>query len=148
MSMSNLEILQKLTLGTDDVETIPVEFPNGTTEEMKIRPLTDGEITKLRGLEQKPYKMKIKMNRNGEREAIERDANSDINLAMGEFTEYQTKAMYTAVAWSLSITEEVTPHDIETLPRGIPEVLFKHVIEISKLSDNDLTLIKQFRNKQ
>jgi hypothetical protein len=144
--MTNLDILQKLTLGIENVQTIEVELPTGK-EEMKIRPLTDGELTKLRGLEQRPYKMKIKINREGKREAVERN-NSDIDLGMGEFTEYQTKAMYTAVAWSLSIDETVEVSDIESLPKGIPELLFKEVIEISNLKDSDLTSIKQFRNNK
>lgn len=146
--MSNLKVLQKLTLGKEDTITIPVEFPSGT-EEITLRPLTDGELTKLQGLEKKPYNMKIKVNKNGERESVSREyqPNTDVDVGMGDFTKYQMKAMYTAIAWSLSIDETVTVEDIENLPPGVPDILFEKVIEISKLKDDDLTAIKQFRNK-
>lgn len=46
--MSNLEILQKLTLGTEATETITVN-----DEEIMIRPLTSGELSELQTIEKR-----------------------------------------------------------------------------------------------
>ena len=56
--------------------------------------------------------------------------------------------MYTAIAWSLSVEdEEIDPNLIRQLPVGIPEDLFEKIVEISNLSDKDLTIIKTFRKE-
>ena len=145
--MSNLELLQKLSLGVEDTETVKIELDDDTTEEFTIRPLTDGELTKLQALEKKPYSMKIKLNADGKKRSVEKVADTDLDLSMGDFTEYQAEAMYTAVAWSLSVDgETVHVEDVQGLPKGIPEALFTEVIRISKLTEDDLTSIKSFRN--
>lgn len=147
--MSNLELLEKLTLGVQKTETVMIEFDDGTSEEFVLRPLTDGELTNLQVLEKKSYSMKIKMNRNGEAEAVERqdDLNSqEMDVDMGDFTESQAKSMYTAIAWSLSVDGENVPvKAIKALPKGVPELLFNEVIRISKLTSKDLSAIKNFR---
>ena len=45
----------------------------------------------------------------------------------------------------LECSEDFTVDDIKCLPAGLPGVLFEQVINISKLSDDDLTIIKSFR---
>ena len=146
--MSNLELLQKLTLGIKDTETVKIELEDDTTHDFTIRPLTSGELTKLQSLEQKPYNMKIKLNAQGKKKSVEKVPDTGLDVSMGDFTEYQAKAMYTAIAWSLSVDDEkVKPEDVESLPNGIPELLFTEVIRISKLTEADLTSIKSFRNK-
>jgi hypothetical protein len=63
--------------------------------------------------------------------------------------EAQNEAMYNAIAWSLSVDgEDVHPDTIKVLPAGLPQILFEQVINISKLSDEDLTVIKQFRKNE
>ena len=146
--MSNLEMLQKLALGTKNTETVKITDDEGTDYDFTLRPLTDGELTSLQILEKKPYTMKIKVNRNGQPETVNRedDPESDMDVDMGDFTESQAKAMYTAIAWSLSIEGEKVPvQAIKDLGKGVPELLFNEVIRISKLTDKDLTAIKNFR---
>jgi hypothetical protein len=54
--------------------------------------------------------------------------------------------MYEAIALSLSVDgETVTSSDIKLLPAGLPNVLFEQVIHISKLSEEDLSIIKSFQ---
>ena len=138
--MNNLETLRKLTLGTDDTETVKINFEN-TDYEFEIRPLNDGELTKLQSIEKKPLVVKVGM-QNGKRTSVQSNIN-DVDINTGEFTEAQNEAMYTAIGWSLDVPVD----EIKSLPAGLPKVLFEQVIKISKLSDDDLTFIKSFRKE-
>lgn len=144
--MSNLEMLQKLSLGKNNTEKIIIETENGDKQEFIMRPLTDGELTKIQIIEKKPYNMKIKIGADGRKKSVEKPSTSDMDVGMGEFTESQAEAMYTAIAWSLSIDDEiVTVDDVKNTCVGIPELLFEQVIRISNLTEGDLTAIKSFR---
>ena len=139
--MTNIEMIQKLTLGTSNIETVKIDY-QGEETEFKLRPLTSGELSQLQVIEKKPFVVKVGM-QNGKRESTNVN---DININTGEFTEAQNEAMYHAIALSLSVEEEtITPEEIKTMPAGIPELLFEKVILVSKLSDDELTVIKQFR---
>lgn len=142
--MSNLEVLQKLSLGVNNTEKVIIESEDGSKDEFIMRPLTDGELTKLQTIEKKPYNMKIKLDGSGKKKSVSKP-NTDLDVGMGEFTESQAEAMYTAIAWSLSVGETVTPDDVKTLRVGFPQLLFDEVIRISKLTEGDLTAIKSFR---
>ena len=136
---NNFEMLQKLSSGTNHVEEIEV---NGV--KLNIRPLSDGELTKLQVIEKKPYTMNMKLNSKGKRG--ETKNTQDMDVGMGEFTSSQAKAMYTAVAWSLSIDDDkFTVDDVRNLDKGVPELIFKEVVRISKLNESDLSAIKNFR---
>ncbi len=141
--MSNLEMLQKLSLGTEDTETVIIDF-EGETGEFTLRPLTSGELSKLQSIEKKPLVVTVGM-RNGKRETVNSNIN-DVDINTGEFTEAQSEAMYQAIAWSLSTNDEIIiPDDVKAMKAGLPEILFEKVIEISQLSIDDLTAIKTFR---
>lgn len=141
--MNNLEAIRKLTLGADDTETVSITFEDETIE-LKMRPLTDGELTRLQGIEKKPLTVTIGM-KNGVRQSVH---TNDVDINTGEFTEAQNEAMYEAIALSLSIDgETVTSSDVKELKAGLPGVIFKEVIRISRLSDEDLTMVKSFREE-
>ena len=139
--MNNLEVLRKLSQGTQDVQTVKINYLDQDYT-FEMRPLTDGELTRLQGIEKKPLTVKVGM-QNGRRQTIQTNM-SDIDINTGEFTEAQNEAMYTAIALSLDVDVE----EIKTLPAGLPGVIFEQVINISKLSDDDLTIIKSFRKNQ
>ena len=143
--MSNLEMLQKLSLGTEDIETVIIDF-EGEKAEFKIRPLTSGELSKLQAVEKKPLVVTVGM-KNGKRETVKSNI-SDVDINTGEFTEAQSEAMYQAIALSLSVDGEIIEvDDIKAMRTGLPELLFEEVINVSKLSDTDLTAIKTFRDQ-
>lgn len=147
---SNLEMLQKLTLGKDAVETITIEFEDKTAD-FTIRPLTSGELTKLQAIEKKKLNVKVALE-NGKRTktTVSEDDTKvqDVNINTGEFTESQAEAMYKAIAWSLSVDDEIIlPEDVKKMMPGMPELIFEHVIRISKLSESDLTSVKSFLKK-
>lgn len=135
---NNLETLRKLTLGTEDTETVKINFED-TDYEFEMRPLNDGELTSLQSIEKKPLVVKVGM-QGGKRQTVQSNI-SDVDINTGEFTEAQNEAMYTAIGWSLDVPVE----EIKTLPAGLPSVIFEQVIRISKLSDDDLSIIKSFR---
>lgn len=144
--MNNFETLQKLTLGTDNITQVKINYED-TDYEFQMRPLTDGELTKIQSIEKKPLIVKVGM-QNGKRTSIQSNIN-DVDINTGEFTEAQAEAMYNAIALSLSVDgETVTADMIKTLPTGLPAILFEQVINISKLSDDDLTIIKSFRKDE
>lgn len=141
LPMNNLDIIRKLSLGTDDTETVTLNFEDETIE-LTMRPLTDGELTKLQTIEKKPLTVTVGM-QNGKRTSVH---TNDVDINTGEFTEAQNEAMYEAIALSLSVNgDTVTADDIRELKAGLPGVIFKEVIRISKLSQEDLTLVKSFQ---
>ena len=141
--MSNLEVIKKLTLGTENTETVKIEYENEDYT-FTMRPLTDGELTRLQTIEKKPLVVKVGM-QNGQRTSVQSNIN-DVDINTGEFTEAQAEAMYEAIALSLSVDgDTITASDIKELPAGLPSIIFQQVINISKLSDEDLTTIKSFR---
>ena len=140
--MSNLEIIDKLVLGTKAIETITIN-----DEEINIRPLSSGELSKLQVIEKKGFSMKVGLGAQGKRTNVQ-TSNTDVDINAGEFTKYQSEALYKAVAWGLSIDgETVTPEQVEQLPAGVPETIFKEIVRISNLSKDDLTIIKNFRKE-
>ena len=135
--MSNLELIEKLTLGKDQTQTCTIKVDD-EEQEIELRPLTSGELSKLQTIEKKGFVMKIGMNK-GKRTTVDTDTDMDINA--GEFTQYQNEALYKAVAWSMGIK----PEQVEDFLPGIPEQIFTEVVRISHLKDSDLTIIKNFR---
>lgn len=141
--MKNIETLRKITLGVDDTQEVEINFDDQELT-FTMRPLTDGELTQLQTIEKKPLVVKVGM-MGGKRQSVQ---SNDVDINTGEFTEAQAEAMYQAIAWSLSVDDEVvTIEDIKALPAGLPGVLFEQVMSISKLSDDDLTVIKSFREE-
>lgn len=137
---NNFEMLQKLSSGKNHIEEIKI---NGV--KLNIRPLSDGELTKLQVIEKKPYTMNMKLNSKGKRGETNTNT-QDMDVGMGEFTQSQSEAVYTAVAWSLSIDDDkFTVDDVRNLDKGVPELIFKEVVRISKLNESDLSAIKNFR---
>ena len=140
--MSNLEMLERLTKGVEATEMITVDG-----EEVEIRPLTSGELSKLQTIEKKGFVMKVGVGAKGKRTNVQTN-NTDVDINAGDFTQYQSEALYKAVAWGLSIgKEKVNPEQVEALPAGIPEQIFKEIVRISNIKDNDLTIIKNFRKE-
>ena len=139
-------MIQKLTLGTEDIQTVNITWEDEELE-FRLRPLTSGELSKLQVIEKKPLQIKVNM-RNGKREAVQSNMN-DVDINTGEFTEAQSEAMYKAVALSMSVDgEKVTTDEVRNMIVGLPELLFTEVINVSRLSDNDLTMVKQFRKNE
>ena len=138
--MTNQEMLEKLIQGTDKTETVEIEV-NGNKATFSIRPLTAGELTKLQVIEKQGFTVKVGM-QNGKRQTVESNL-SDIDVDVGEFNEAQAEAMYTAISLSFDLPVE----NIKNLPVGVPEVMFDKVIEISNLTETDLTSVKSFRQK-
>ena len=134
--MNNNEIIEKLTLGKERTETVKIN-----DIEIELRPLTSGELAKLQSLEKKGFVMKVAVSPNGKRQNV---TTNDVDINAGEFSQYQTEAMYKAIAWSMDIPEE----NVKDFEVGVPEQIFQEVIRISHISDEDLTSIKQFRKKE
>ena len=142
---SNLEMIQKLSLGKEDTEKVTLELEDGVKADFILRPLTSGEISKLKALEKKSVVVKIGMEA-GKRTSTTVDNNQDINVNTGKFTEDQAETMYRAIALSLSVDDEiVTAKDVKNMRVGLPELLFREVIRISQLTEDDLTAIKSFQ---
>ena len=139
--MTNAETLRKLTLGKEDTTEVIIEFEDEKYP-FSMRPLTSGELTKLQSIEKKPLIFKVGM-QNGQRTSIQ---SNDVDINTGEFAEAQSEAMYTAIALSLSVNgEKIKVEDVKGMKAGLPEIIFEKVVEISKLSSEDLTIIKSFQ---
>lgn len=133
-------MIQQLTLGTDKIETISIDGV-----EVRIRPLSAGELSTLQSIEKKGFTMKLGMNNRGKRTSVETQ-NTDMDINAGEFSQYQSEALFTAVAYGLSVDgEKVTVEDVKGFAAGVPEKIFNEIIRISTLTDKDLSIIKSFR---
>ena len=139
--MNNLETLQKLSLGAKQTQTVKITYENEDYT-FEMRPLTDGELTKIQTIEKKTLAVKVGM-RNGKRQTVQSNI-EDVDINAGEFTETQKEAIYHAIALSLDVDTE----EIKGLPAGLPDILFEQVINISKLSDDDLLTVKSFRKNE
>ena len=145
--MSNLDVLQSLTLGKDDVKTVTLEI-DGEDKEFKIRPLTDGELTELKALEKSPFDLKIKLGADGKRKQSKNDIlnGQEAGVDPAEFSKAQAETKYLAISYGLSVDDEIiSVDDVKVLPSGIPDILFEEIIKITGLDDSDLTTVKQFR---
>jgi hypothetical protein len=145
--VNNSEIIEKLSIGTDETETVKVK--NGKeTIEVELRPLSSGELSILQKMEKSPYNMQMKINRNGERVPVNREDviedDNTVDVSMGDITESKSKLVFTAVAWAM----DVSIAEVKTFHKGIPEQLFEHVIEMSNITEEDLDTIKQFRSNR
>lgn len=138
---NNQEMIQKLMLGTDNRETVEIEY-DGAKATFEIRPLSAGELTELQGLEKKGFNVKVGM-QGGQRKTVESNLN-DLDVNVGEFSEAQAEAMYKAISLSFDLPVD----DIKQLPVGLPEIMFDKVISISNLTDRDLTVVKTFRKEK
>ena len=144
--MSNKDMIQKLTLGVDDIQEVCIDW-EGEELVFKLRPLTSGELNKLQTIEKKGFVMKVGVGAKGKRQSVQTN-NTDVDINAGEFTQYQSEALYKAVAWGLSVNgENVKPEQVEALPAGLPEQIFVEIVRISNIKDNDLTIIKNFRKE-
>lgn len=144
--VNNSEIIEKLTLGTEEIQTVKVKHGKETTE-VELRPLSSGELSILQKMEKAPYSMQMKMNRNGENVPVNREESlieddNTMDLHMGEYVESKSKLMYTAVAWSMDISIAA----VKQFYKGVPEQLFEHVMDISNITEDDLDTLKQFRS--
>lgn len=141
--MSNLEVLEKLVAGTSAAKEVIVNFEDNDYP-FKLRPLTDGELTKLKKIENGSLTFKVKIDDNGKRKGKpETENQADINT--GEYQEGQVRAKYTAIAYSLSVDGETFPVEkVEDFPKGLPDIVFKEVIKISGLEAGDLAVLKNF----
>ena len=137
--MTNNDLLEKLTLGKHKKETVTINV-NGEEEEIELRPLTAGELSKLQTIEKQGFILKIGMNK-GKRTSVSQESDMDVNA--GEFTKYQNEALYKAVAWSMGLKVE----QVENFLPGLPEQIFNEVVRISNLNDKDLSIIKNFRQE-
>lgn len=145
--VNNLDLLRKLTLGTNEVKEVKLtvdeeEYP------FKIRPLSDGELTELKAIEQSAFEMKLKLGKNGKKIKSEEEILQDqeANIDTAEFTKAKSKTKYTAIAYALTVDEDavITVEDVAGLPSGVPDLLFKEIIDLSGLEDSNLTTVKQF----
>ena len=125
-------MISRLTKGIEATETITIEG-----EEITIRPLTSGELSELQTIEKKGFVMKVGVGAKGKRTSVE-TSNTDVDINAGDFTHYQSEALYKAVAYGLSVGGEKVK----------PEQIFNEIVRISNLTNNDLTIIKNFRKEQ
>lgn len=139
---NNNEVLEKLILGTSGSTEVTINYEDKDYN-FNLRPLTDWELTQLKKIEYNTLNFKVKIDDEGAKKGANDSQEADVNT--GEFTEKQALAKYTAIAWSLSDDEVTVPvESIEKLGKGLPNLLFEKVIEVSGLRPGDLTTVKNF----
>ena len=141
--MSNLETISQILQESSERTEVTINY-NGNEKKFKMKPLTDGELTKLKRIEYNSFKFKLTIDEEGNKKR-QKQSEQETEVDTGEFTENQKNAMYTAIAWSLSTPEEEVPVSaVENMPKGMPNLLYEKVIEVSGLREGDLTTVKNF----
>lgn len=138
--MDNNELMAKLMLGKDEIQYVDVEV-NGEMLNIPIRPLTDGELNKLKIIEQRKINFQTEVSSDGKSTPV-----NTAKINTGEFLEGQHEAKYSAIAWSMSCDGiTVSIEQVKCFPKGVPDKLFEKVIEISSLTKKDLTVVQSFQ---
>ena len=127
--MENKELLDKIIEGTQMEEQVTITF-NGEDFTFTLKPLTSGQLTTLQRLERKGLNINISS----------KGKASPIDINAGDLADNQAEAMFKGISFSL----EAPVEKVKLLPLEIVEALFKEIIRISKVSDNELILVKNF----
>lgn len=156
--IDNQSILEELISGEDAITKVEIQN-KGNIKEICMKPLTDGELSRLKSMEKDPVNVNINFKpgdtkRKGFREKLEKElkgsedeANQEgsAKINSGEMSESQDATKYFAIAMSMSIDDnDVDPEFIKKLDAGVPDLLFEKVIEISNLNEDSLDTVKQF----
>lgn len=138
--MTNADMIYKLMLGKDDFTEVIIVIEDEKIP-INLRPLTAGELAQLKRMEQKSIKFHTSVGVDGKS-----DVSNSADIETDKFLEGQDKAKFQAVAWSMSCDGvTVTPEQVKEMKKEIPNLLFKHVIEVSCLTEKDLTSVKLFQ---
>lgn len=130
------DLITKLMLGKDDITKVTID-----DNIINLRPLTAGELAKLKRIEQQDIKFNTQIGIDGENVPL-----NTANVDTGLFLENQNHAKFQAIAWSMSCNGlTVTVDAVEKFRKEIPDLLFKEIIKISKLTEKDLTSVKNFQ---
>lgn len=127
--MENKELLDKIIEGTQMEEQVTITF-NGEDFTFTLKPLTSGQLSTLQRLERKGLNINISS----------KGKASPIDINAGDLADNQAEAMFKGISFSL----EAPVEKVKLLPLEIVEALFKEIIRISKVSDNELILVKNF----
>ena len=127
--MENKELLDKIIEGTQMEEQVTITF-NGEAFTFTLKPLTSGQLSTLQRLERKGLNINISS----------KGKASPIDINAGDLADNQAEAMFKGISFSL----EAPVEKVKLLPLEIVEALFKEIIRISKVSDNELILVKNF----
>lgn len=129
--MENKELLDKIIEGTQMEEQVTITF-NGEDFTFTLKPLTSGQLSTLQRLERKGLNINISS----------KGKASPIDINAGDLADNQAEAMFKGISLSL----EAPVEKVKLLPLEIVEALFKEIIRISKVSDNELILVKNFQS--
>lgn len=129
--MENKELLDKIIEGTQMEEQVTITF-NGEDFTFTLKPLTSGQLSTLQRLERKGLNINISS----------KGKASPIDINAGDLADNQAEAMFKGISFSL----EAPVEKVKLLPLEIVEALFKEIIRISKVSDNELILVKNFQS--
>ena len=110
-------------------EQVTITF-NGEDFTFTLKPLTSGQLSTLQRLERKGLNINISS----------KGKASPIDINAGDLADNQAEAMFKGISFSL----EAPVEKVKLLPLEIVEALFKEIIRISKVSDNELILVKNF----
>lgn len=129
--MENKELLDKIIEGTQMEEQVTITF-NGEDFTFTLKPLTSGQLSTLQRLERKGLNINISS----------KGKASPIDINAGDLADNQAEAMFKGISFSL----EAPVEKVKLLPLEIVEALFKEIIRISKVSENELILVKNFQS--
>lgn len=126
----NNQILDKIIEGSQATEEVEINY-NNEPYTFTLHPLTAKQLSKIQNLERKG--MTIQITANGQAKPFKINA--------GSLAENQMEAMINGISMSLDASLD----KVKRLPPELIETLFKEVVRVSNVSEQDLVLIRNFQ---
>ena len=128
--MENKDLIEQIIQGTQTEEQVTIKY-DGADYTFTLKPLTTGQLSKLKKIEQSG--LKVRMDKKGQTEIVPINA--------GEMAEAQEEAKYEGISFSVDAPVE----KVKQLPQSVVDDLFKEIIRISELTDKDLVVVRNFQ---
>ena len=137
--MDNEAILSEIISGTNTVEKVEFE---GLSKPLTLRVLNNGELLELKKMERGSQKSQLTIKRNMKRQDVKdkvEEAMQEIDPAQIQENIENTKAL------ALELSADITRPIYDQLKPELTNNIFDKIMEISQITNDDLDLIKDFR---
>ena len=116
---------------------------------LELRPLREGELLKLQMIENGNQKGKVTIKKGMSREEIRDEVENqtqdmEFNIKPSELIENVAYTKYKAIELSAGLSQRT----INKLSREIIDEIFDQIMDLSKITEDDLNTLKEFRKNR
>ena len=116
---------------------------------LELRPLREGELLKLQMIENGNQKGKVTIKKGMSREEIRDEVENqtqdmEFNIKSSELIENVAYTKYKAIELSAGLSQKT----INLLSRDVIDEIFDQIMDLSKITEDDLNTLKEFRKNR